>query len=140
VCINKRLTYFTNYVLTSKHECKVNMCAFDLDRPSRLANCKLYIGFCSKHPQINIFPTKILFCSKRSHNRSKTSSASVNYVLKPVLQVQNRSVLISYGVYQASTISKNCKCGKTNYVHSKHRSIFICVSKQAKINLKCTYL
>jgi hypothetical protein len=28
---------------------------------------------------------------------------------------------------------------KTNYVYNKHRSIFICVSKQRKINLKCIY-
>jgi len=44
------------------------MFALDLDRPRRLANCKLYTGFCSKHPAIDIFPTGILFCSKRSHN------------------------------------------------------------------------
>ena len=66
----KRLTYITNDVLTSRHECKFYMFALDLDKPRRLAKCKLHIGFCSKHPLIDIFPTGILFCSKRSHNLS----------------------------------------------------------------------
>ena len=70
VCINKRLTYITNDVLTSRHECKFDMFALYLDRLRRLANCKLYTRFCSRHPLIDIFPTGILFCSKRSHNLS----------------------------------------------------------------------
>jgi hypothetical protein len=64
----KSLTYITNYVLTSKHEYKFDVFALGLVRPRRLAISKFYTGFCSKHPLINIFPTKILFCSKRSHN------------------------------------------------------------------------
>jgi len=38
VCINKRLTYITNDVLTSRHEFKFDVFALDLDRPRRLAN------------------------------------------------------------------------------------------------------
>jgi len=70
VCIKKRLTYITNDMLTSRHECKYDMFALDLDRPRRLANCKLYTRFCSQHPLIDIFRTGILFCNKRSHNLS----------------------------------------------------------------------
>jgi hypothetical protein len=38
VCLNKRLTYITNNVLTSKHECKFDVFALDLHKPKRLAN------------------------------------------------------------------------------------------------------
>jgi len=70
VCVKERLTYITNDVLTSKRECRFDMFALGLDRPRRLANCKLCTRFCSKHPPIDIFSTGILFCSKRSHNLS----------------------------------------------------------------------
>jgi hypothetical protein len=50
VCIKKPSTYITNEVLTTRHECKFDIFALDLDRPRRLANCKLYSRFCSKHP------------------------------------------------------------------------------------------
>ena len=70
VCINKRLTYITNDVLTSRHECRFYVFASDLDKPRRLANCKLYTRFCSRHPPKDLFRTKILFCSKSSHNMS----------------------------------------------------------------------
>jgi hypothetical protein len=111
---------------------------FDLNVSSRLANSKADIGLCGENSEIVLFRAGELFYTKRSHNQSKTISVEVNYVLKVVLQVYNHFVLISYGVYQASTISEICVC-KTNYVYSKHRSIFICVSKEAKINLKCIY-
>jgi len=87
VCINKRLTYITNDTLTSRHECVFDMGAFDLNTPRHLANCKANISFCDEIPPIYIFHAGELFCTKRSHNRSKTISANVNYVLKLVLQV-----------------------------------------------------
>jgi hypothetical protein len=69
VCLNKSLTYNTNDVLTSRHECKFDVFASDLHKPKRLANCELYSGFCSKHPpNKDLFRNKILLCSKRSHN------------------------------------------------------------------------
>ena len=75
-------------MLTSRYECRFDMFAFDLDRPRRLANCKLYTRFCSKHP-----PKKTYFSPKyRSVVKGLTIrvgriSAYVNCVLKPVLQV-----------------------------------------------------
>jgi hypothetical protein len=68
VCLNKRITYITNDMLTSKHECKFDICDLDLDQLKRLADCKLYSSFCTKHPQLDLLPEEILFCSKRSHN------------------------------------------------------------------------
>jgi hypothetical protein len=67
LCINKRVTYITNQVLTSKHEYRFDVFALDLGRTRRLANCKLYNSFCSLHLPIEPFLTKIHFCSKRSH-------------------------------------------------------------------------
>jgi hypothetical protein len=39
VCINKSLTLITNDTLTSRHECILDMSAFYLNVPRRLANC-----------------------------------------------------------------------------------------------------
>jgi hypothetical protein len=69
VCLNKRLTYITNDVLTSKHECKFDVFAFDLHKPKSFANCELSSGFCSKHPpNKDLFRNQMPFCSKSSHN------------------------------------------------------------------------
>jgi hypothetical protein len=69
VCLNKRLTYITNHVLTPIHECKFDVFALDLHKPKRLADCGLYSGFCSRHPpNKDLFRNKILLSSKRSHN------------------------------------------------------------------------
>jgi len=62
------------------------MGAFDLNTPRHLANCKADLSFCDENPPIYIFRAGELFCTKRSHNRSK-NSANVNYVLKLILQV-----------------------------------------------------
>jgi hypothetical protein len=59
VCIKKRLTYITNAVLTSKHECKFDMWDLNLDKLKRLGNCKLYSSFYSKHPQLDLLPEGI---------------------------------------------------------------------------------
>ena len=80
LCINKRLTYITNDTLTSKHECVFDMDAFDLNTPRHLANCKADISFHDENPPIYIFHAGELFCTKRSHNRSKTIRANVNCV------------------------------------------------------------
>jgi hypothetical protein len=97
VCINKRLTYITNDVLTSKQECKFDVFPLDLHKPKRLAEGELYNVFCSRHPpNKDVFHNKILFCSKRSHNNIGKISAYVTYVLKQVLQVENHSVLIRW--------------------------------------------
>jgi len=66
VCVNNRVTYITNEVLTSKHDCVSNLFAYNLHAPKQLANCKLYTNYCSVHPYKK-FPSGTLFCSKKSH-------------------------------------------------------------------------
>jgi len=88
VCIKKRLSYITSDVLTSRQQCRFDVIALDFNRPRRLANCKLYTRFCSKHP-----PRKTYF-SPKYYSVVKVLtigfgriSDNVNSVLKPVLQV-----------------------------------------------------
>jgi len=66
VSINKRLTYFTNKVLTSKHDCMFEVYTCNLDLPKRLAGCKLYIQTCSAYPHKN-YSFYTLYCIKKSH-------------------------------------------------------------------------
>jgi hypothetical protein len=82
VCINKRLTYIANDTLTSRHECVFHTCAFDLNVPRRLANFKEDISFCNKNRPIDIFPAEVLFCTKRSHNRSKNNQCQYTLCVK----------------------------------------------------------
>jgi hypothetical protein len=55
VCIKSRITYITNEVLTSIHDCRFDVYAFELDTPRQLAACKLYGTFCSACPPVSIF-------------------------------------------------------------------------------------
>jgi len=57
VSINKRVTYITNEVLTSKHNCVFEVYTFKLDLPKRLTNCKLYTQRCSAYPHRTILST-----------------------------------------------------------------------------------
>jgi len=82
MCINKRLTYITNDALTSRHECVFHMCAFDLNAPRHLANCKADISFCTENPPMEIFPAEVLFCTKRSHNRSRNNQCQCKLCVK----------------------------------------------------------
>jgi hypothetical protein len=68
VSVRKRITYITNQVLTSKHECVLNWFANDFHLPKQLADCKLCTQYCSAHPKSKEYvPEKTLFCSKKSH-------------------------------------------------------------------------
>jgi hypothetical protein len=49
VCINKRVTYITNEVLTSKHECVFERYTYNLDLTKKLAGCTLYKQYCSMY-------------------------------------------------------------------------------------------
>jgi len=66
VCVNNRVTYMTNEMLSSKHDCLSDMFAYNLQAPKQLANCKLYTKYCSVHPYKK-FPSGTLFCSKKFH-------------------------------------------------------------------------
>ena len=66
VLLNKRVTYITNHVLTSKHNCLQDFYAYDLHVPNALANCKVYPIYCREHP-FNKIVAGSLFCTKQSH-------------------------------------------------------------------------
>jgi hypothetical protein len=55
--------------------------AVDLDKPRRLANCKLYSRLCFPHSSVAIFCTSILFYGKRSYSLSWKISANLRNVL-----------------------------------------------------------
>jgi hypothetical protein len=69
VCIKNRITYITNEVLTSKHECTFRKRGINLNTPRQLASCKLRNSFCTTYPhKRDLFGSRVLLCSKRSHN------------------------------------------------------------------------
>ena len=67
VCINKRLTYITNEILTSKHDGVYERYTYDLHLPKRLAHCKLFTQRCSEHPSWGDFTCGALYCTKQSY-------------------------------------------------------------------------
>ena len=71
VSINKRVTYITNQVLTSKHNCVFELFDINLNLPKRLANCTSFTQSCSKHPLHNYFLTVTLYCTKKTHRTFK---------------------------------------------------------------------
>jgi hypothetical protein len=87
VCIYKRLTYITNDTFTSRHECILDTSAFDLNLPRRLANCKADIGLCDEYSPIVLSRVGELFCTKRSHNRSRNNQCQCKLCVKTGLQV-----------------------------------------------------
>jgi len=75
-------------VLTSRHECKFDVFALDLDKPRRLAKCKLYTRFCFKHPpKMTYFAPKYCSVVNVVTIEAGRIGAEVRYVLKPVLQI-----------------------------------------------------
>jgi hypothetical protein len=66
VCVNRRITYLSNETLTSRHDCVSNLLAYDLNVPTRLANCKLRATYCVTRPYKR-FVSGALFCTKKSH-------------------------------------------------------------------------
>jgi hypothetical protein len=81
VCVNNRVTYITNEVLTSKHNCVSDLLAYNLHAPKQLANCKLYTNYCSAHPYKK-FPSGTLFCSKKSHRMFRNAQCRCKLCVK----------------------------------------------------------
>ena len=67
VCINKRVTYITNEVLTSRHNCVFDLFDTDFQLPKRLSNCMLFTRSCSQHTLCIYYPGGIAYCTKRTH-------------------------------------------------------------------------
>jgi hypothetical protein len=138
VFINKHLTYITNDTLTSRHECILDMGAFDLNVPRRLANCKADIGLCDESSQIILFRTEELFYTKRSHNQSKNNHCRCKLCVKTGPASLKSHCVNKLWSLPSKYHKQKLWVHKTNYLNSKHNN-FICVSKQEKINLKCIY-
>jgi hypothetical protein len=66
VCINKRVNYITNHVLTCRHDCVLDQRISYLNVPKSLANCKVDTSS-SVHPYRK-FPWYSLYCTKKSHH------------------------------------------------------------------------
>jgi len=73
VCINKRVTYITNEVLTSRHDCVFDLFDIDLQLSKRLTNCKLFTRSCSEHPLCDYYPGSTVYCIKQTHRVLKES-------------------------------------------------------------------
>ena len=71
VCINKRVTYITNQVLSSKHDCLYDLFHINLRLPKRLAKCTAHTQSCSKHPAHSLFDHGTLYCTKSTHRKFK---------------------------------------------------------------------
>ena len=69
VTVKGRVTFITNEVKSSMHDCTYSMYFCDSDSPIKLANCKVYSHYCSLHPNNNC-PYHILFHSLRSRRTS----------------------------------------------------------------------
>jgi hypothetical protein len=66
ISLNERVTYITNEVLTSRHDCEFGILPRDLDKPKRLANCKLHSDLCAAYAK-SPFYAEISYCTKKSH-------------------------------------------------------------------------
>jgi len=93
VCMNKGVTYITNEVSTSRHNCVFDLFDIDLQLPKRLAKCKLFhnIAQSTLYATINLVPpsnvlNKLIVCLN-------CLIALANYVGKTDLHVQNYYVL-----------------------------------------------
>ena len=73
VCINKHVTYISNEVLTSTHDCVFDLFDIDLQLPKRIANCKLFTRSCSEQALCRYFPGGIVYCTKQTHRVLKES-------------------------------------------------------------------
>ena len=82
VCIKKRVTYITNQVLSSKHDCVCDLFDINLRLPKRLANCTSFTQSCSKHPLHDYFSTGTLYCTKRTHRKFKQPQCSCKLCIK----------------------------------------------------------
>jgi len=63
--INKNITYITNEVLTSRHDCVFERYSCERDLPKKLASCTLYTRYCSMYAK-KTCPFYILYCTKQS--------------------------------------------------------------------------
>jgi len=73
------VTYITNEVLTSKHDCMFERYTCDLELPKKLAGCTLYTRYCSMYRN-ETCPFYMVDCRKKSHRVSREPQNIANYV------------------------------------------------------------
>jgi hypothetical protein len=115
VCVNRRVTYITNEVLTSRHNCVSDLFAYDLHARKRLANCKLYTNHCSAHPSTK-FPSEHCFVVKKSHSMFWHCQCHCKLCVKDGPASLKSLCVNKLGkfTYYANKLKKrtNCKCKK----------------------------
>jgi hypothetical protein len=65
--VHNHVTYITNEVPTSRHDCVLERYICDLYMPKRLLNCKLYTKYCSAHPYKKSFLHIVLYWEISPH-------------------------------------------------------------------------
>jgi hypothetical protein len=81
VYINERVTYITNDVLTSKHDCVFERYTYDLDLPKKLTGFTLYTQYCSMYHK-KTCPFYILYCTEKSHRLFRESQCHCELCVK----------------------------------------------------------
>jgi len=81
VNVNKRITYITNEILTSRHDCVFERYICHLDLPKKLAGCTLYTRYCSVYPK-KTCPFYILHCTKKFHRLFRETQCHCKLCIK----------------------------------------------------------
>jgi hypothetical protein len=61
VSLNKRVTFITSELLTSRHDCVSNLFAYNLHAPMQLAGCKVYNSYLTGVRQTVSFGNTVLY-------------------------------------------------------------------------------
>jgi hypothetical protein len=66
VSVNKCVSYVTSEVIKARHDCVINLFAYNLKAPMQLAGCTMYNRYCNTRMNKR-FPSGTLLCNKKSH-------------------------------------------------------------------------
>jgi hypothetical protein len=121
VTVKGRVTFITNEVKSSMHDCVHDVYFCDYDSPNVLYDCKVYAQYCSLHPD-NTCPYHVLYSSGKSfcvfswtkcHRKLcvKSRSASIKALCV------NKLHEITYSPIKLRKHINNCKCIKKLYFY-----------------------
>jgi len=86
VNIDQHITYISNEVLTSRHDCVFERYTCELDLPKKLPGCTLYTRYCSVYPK-KTCPFYILYCTNNLFVYLEKLNVAANYAWRRGLQV-----------------------------------------------------
>jgi len=131
VCINKRVTYITNEVLTSRHDCVFDLFDIDLQLHKRLGNCKLFTRSCSEHPSCDYYPWATVCCTKQTHRVLKEPQCRCKLCVKdgPASSKSLCVDKISEFTFYPIPLRISCHCKCTNRLLKKLMALNHTVSK-----------